>query len=622
MLSLSLFGSNDTVFEHLLGALRLNNIKGWYGRIDDRLKSEVLLYVLTFVLAVVLAFVSLELWRADLRIPISPGGDETLVQGVVIRPLVSQWWYLNNPDLSAPSGLHMQDYPTGTDTVHILILKLMAATTRDSAMTVNLFYLFTFPAIALSMLFAARYSRLRRPVALAIALLYAFAPYHFIRGEGHLLLSAYFMLPIGLVVALRVDSILDTSKVLGKRKEYESRSWREVITDRFFAFSCICSVIIAGCGIYYAFFWIFILVATAVRRAILHRRWRSLAVPALLIAVLMVSIMAFSAPTIFYQQQNGPNPVSAGRTALDAEVYALRPVQLLLPMQYHRFQTWMDENQLYGQFLSQVSPVLSNETRFASLGLVAAVGFVFLLGLSVFGVSSFGGATWDKYGLGDLAAINITMLLLGSVGGLGFVIAYRVTPMIRAYNRVSVVIAMVSLLAVGAVVDRFLDRFPNPQRVAVVAGLLLLTIGMFDQTSPRLIPAYAANRAEVGQQKAFAASAQALLPRGSMVFQLPFAPFPDGGYEHLVPYIYSDGLRWSFAAMSGRETANWQAGVAALPAAQMIPQLRAAGFTAIYLDRSGYPDGGERAVTELTALLGDAKVSDADGRRLVWQVTR
>ena len=52
------------------------------------------------------------------------------------------------------------------------------------------------------------------------------------------------------------------------------------------------------------------------------------------------------------------------------------------------------------------------------------------------------------------------------------------------------------------------------------------------------------------------------------VFQLPYMPFPDGGVVHRMTdydlvrgYLHSDGLHWSFGAMSGRPE-DWQAELA------------------------------------------------------------
>ena len=598
------------------------DIKGWYGSIDSRVKSEVLLYVITAVLSVVLSVIVLQLWNADMTVPFYTGGDETSLQGMVVKPLITQPWYQNNPNLAAPTGLEMQDYPSGTDSFLFLMLKVIAVVTRDSGVTINLFYLLTYPLIAMSMLFAARYIRLPKVLAVAVALLFAFAPYHIQRGEGHLMLSAYFMLPIGLVIALRIDSLLDAKVAAGKKTEIELRPWSAVFKDRFFIFACVATAIAAATGICYAMFWAFMVIVVAARRAIARGSWRSFVLPMAILGVLLASMLVVSSPTLIYQAKNGPNTSSVQRTPLDAEVYALRPVQLLLPMQNHRIWEWALENDRFGAFISQVSPNLNNETRLAALGVLGSIGFIFLLGWSILGGSASRDDEWSKYRLGDLASINLTMLLLGTVGGLGYIIADRISPMIRAYNRVSIAIGMVAILALGALIDRYLRKATELKWLVFAVAVVLVLFGLYDQTSPELIPKWDEAKAEVTTAREFAQSTQALLPKGSMVFQLPYAPFPDAGYSHLMPYIYSDGLKWSFGAIRGRKTAAWQENIASLPLASMVDELKKAGFAALYLDTTNLENGGAQGIADIKALLGEPDVTSSDGATYLWKLDK
>ena len=48
---------------------------------------------------------------------------------------------------------------------------------------------------------------------MAVALLFAFAPYHIWPWGNHFALSAYFMLPVALVVALSIDDVLGSGGV-------------------------------------------------------------------------------------------------------------------------------------------------------------------------------------------------------------------------------------------------------------------------------------------------------------------------------------------------------------------------------------------------------------------------
>ena len=72
--------------------------------------------------------------------------------------MMSQPWYHVNPSPLGPERARtLADFPTGTDSLLYLMMKAIALFTRDAAMTINFFYLLTFPLTALAMLFAARW---------------------------------------------------------------------------------------------------------------------------------------------------------------------------------------------------------------------------------------------------------------------------------------------------------------------------------------------------------------------------------------------------------------------------------------------------------------------------------
>jgi phosphoglycerol transferase len=343
------------------------------------------------------------------------------------------------------------------------------------------------------------------------------------------------------------------------------------------------------------------------------------------LAVAVVSV----APTLIYQRVNGPNPGATLRSTFDVEVYSLQPAQLILPLENHRLAGFRAQAAAYRRLIRQLDPALNNESRLAWLGTLASLGFIFLLGLSLIRVRDPEDGPWAGYRLGDLASVNLAMLVLGTVWGVGFLIAFWVTSTLRGYNRVSVVIAMVALLALGAVVDRYCRKVESRKWVAFAAAFVLLAIGLFDQTSASFVPTYVRNKTAYNSQRAFGASAQKLLPAGAMVFQLPYTPFPGAGvelpagygdYDPLIPYIYSEGLKWSFGAMRGRELAAWQAKTAALPVPKMLELIKQKDFSAVYVDRLGYKDQGQRIVAELTATLGKPDVTSSNGRMLLWSI--
>jgi phosphoglycerol transferase len=82
-----------------------------------------------------------------------------------------------------------------------------------------------------------------------------------------------------------------------------------------------------------------------------------------------------------------------------------------------------------------------------------------------------------------------------------------------------------------------------------------------------------------------------------MVFQLPIMEFPESPapgvppYDHFRPYLFSKHLRYSFGSMKGRQQDVWQKELARLPSfEQIVAALKDRGFSAIYINRNGFPD--------------------------------
>jgi phosphoglycerol transferase len=158
----------------------------------------------------------------------------------------------------------------------------------------------------------------------------------------------------------------------------------------------------------------------------------------------------------------------------------------------------------------------------------------------------------------------------------------------------------------------------------VVVGVAAL----WDGTSPSNRPNYEAITAQWNTDQQFVDGIDATLPKGGQVLQLPMQPFPEAGgivemgdYEHLVGYVHSDGLRWSYGAMKGRP-ADWTRAAADLPPDQLLYAAAAAGFGGVWIDRAGYEDKAaelERQVQRLTGASGPT-VESGDGRRVFYDL--
>jgi hypothetical protein len=221
--------------------------------------------------------------------------------------------------------------------------------------------------------------------------------------------------------------------------------------------------------------------------------------------------------------------------------------------------------------------------------------------------------------------LTLVSLSFYSIGGLGSFVAVFGTPQIRTWSRFYVIIALFGLLAVGywvTVVGRK-HRFLG----LLTAAALLLT-GVLDQTNPALAPHYQAMRIEVADLTAFSQGIEAKVAPGCSVFQLPIADFPNNirvhnmeSNAHLLPYLTSSSLRWSYGAFDGTSLADWQLALPQKSTSLLLDDLVAAGFCAVEVDRAGFADHGASLTTKFTAPLGKSISTTRDARLIAWELT-
>jgi len=155
-------------------------------------------------------------------------------------------------------------------------------------------------------------------------------------------------------------------------------------------------------------------------------------------------------------------------------------------------------------------------------------------------------------------------------------------------------------------------------------GLLVLVI--VEQTSSAFVPQYVNVRHAYLADKAFVQSVEASLPTGAAIYMLPYRQYPEAGprerafdYDNLKPYLLSDALRFSYGGMKGRE-AGWQTYVYGRPPADALPLVYLAGFSAVWLDRWAYSDGGTAAEQAIRSVTQSEPVVSANGRFSVFDI--
>ena len=557
-----------------------------------RLRGDIGLAVLASVVPLVLAIVVLRFWRGDLGVPLEYYGDVNL-QHLLVKSVIDQGWYFENPALGAPNELNLYDYPVlNGDTLNVLFVWVLGLLGAGSGAAMNLLYLASFPLVGLTGFLALRRLGSGPWPAFVCAILYALLPYHFIRGEGHLFLATYYAVPAGAFLALSVFS-----------------------GDRLRPALVIGLAILVGAAsgsFYYSAFTIILVLAAAALRFAGTRDRRALAAGGVAAGALLAVSLVQLAPTLVNRAANGSNDQVAQRYTFESEVYSLKLTQLVLPLDGHRIDALA---RLKKRYTEKFPPI---DAGAASLGVVGTAGLAWLLAVVL-------GALVGRRAPGRhlaLATLTLVAFLLATTGGVGTLLGV-VYAQIRAWNRLSIFIAFFAFAAVALGLTALGRRVRPPVFAAVLAAVLV--VGVVDQTSNAFVPPYGLTRGEWDKDAAFFESIEERLPAGAAVVNLPYEPFPEppaarqAVYEPVKGYLHTDDLRWSWGAMRGRPD-DWAASNAIRPAAELVPAARQAGFAAILVDRLGYPDDGAAAETDLRTALGAEPDRSLNGRYLFWRL--
>jgi phosphoglycerol transferase len=529
-------------------------------------------------------------------------------------------WWLENPDLGAPFGQELYDFPNLVGhSFNLLLIKLLGVFSSAPALITNLFFLLSFPLVALASFLVLRQIGISGGASLVCSVLYALAPYHFLRGEHHLHLAAYYSVPVGAYLVL---SLLSGRQLFARRGRTGPRllAWaskRSVLT------LALCLFIALAGGPYYAVFTGLLLIAAAVLMLVIQRDVRALVQGSALLVAIFGFLMLDGLPSLVYMFANEPNnAIDRGR--LTSELYSLEFVRMVIPAPGHQVDALSDLAEKY--YESTIIPG-GTEGPSQSLGFITTLGFAWLLLVALVGCLS------PRWMIGDprhrqLATATVIAFLIGTTGGISVLFTALVSQQIRSWARISILIAFFAIAAVGLLIDALGERTRVRRGHPVLFGVLLLSvllIGLYDQANNSFVPDYSAVKAEYQSDAVFVGAIDHELPPQARVFQLPYESFPEPEepaegvemtfYSHLSPYVHESDLRWSYGAVKGRPNAAWQADLADKPAEDLVDTITEKGFDGIYVDRFGYPDRGVKLEGELGELLTVEPVVSPDERK-------
>ncbi|MGO9601239.1 MAG: hypothetical protein ACLP7Q_24940 [Isosphaeraceae bacterium] len=562
------------------------------------------LHLQATVWCILIMVLSLGLWKADLRIPFyyAPGGDVIFFTGFY-KTINDTGWYTHNPALAAPGTMEIYDFPL-VEPALFGAIKLLTSLTGNPFVAGNLFYLMSFPLVVWTGLYAFREMGLSRQTAVAASLLFSFSTYHFWRGPHHPQFAAYYAVPLILLTSLRVcagEPLFWGAKTEGSG----SSRWlgRKVAIE-----AIIASLLISVSGVYFAYFGMAVLVAAGLIAAVHGWQRRSLLDVAVLLAIIAASLLIHMSPFLIHIWRYGYNLELTDRDMQDYYAFAFSLNNMLVPSAWHRLSLLGRWSIAYPEKLRGIIAFSQQNESIGSspLGLVGSTGLIVLIAL---GVSS---PVWLHRrfpGLLNIARLTLAILVFALMGAVSEMVALHVTQMFRAYNRISIFVLFLGLLAVGLLVQSVLKSQRGFRGQLLLVGLT--TLALFDQVPAASSPQYANDRSAFEADHAFVQQMESYVAPGSPIFQFPVVWYPAFGdlyqmedHNHLRGYLHGQKLRWSYGAVPGRPTYRWQKEVAALAVPEMVSRLSDAGFSGIYINTLGYKDRGRKLLEQLRDYLG------------------
>jgi phosphoglycerol transferase len=532
------------------------------------------------LLSVVVLWITLRLDKVDLHFPLNYLADANIFL-MRAKSIVEGSWIWWNPRVGMPFGADWRDFPMNI-TLDSALMWMLSHFTSNPALILNLEWII---AIAVTAALAC-YAMVRLDFSLTVAAssgaIFALLPYEYFRATLHLH-SLYYAIPLVALAAINV--------VRGKWANF-----RDVP-----AYAWIGCVVAGLTYAYTAFFAVFVLLAAGVLGFLKRRRFRALVFAAALAGTVGATALVDLSPSLWFWARNGSNARMVFKSPAETELYGLKIRYLITPVPDHPLPLFRAAE---ARLAEAKYPKSLNENEWGRLGTFGSIGFLYLLVFAVGAAVSprFGAARMADL-LGPCAGLTLLCVLLASVGGFSDFFSAFVSPDIRCYTRIFPFIGFFSVVATSTLLPPLDRRLAPVLRIVVFTAIVVLA--GYDQAVPSR--AYDHSEAVYRRDDDFVRQIETVLPANSAVFQLPYTDFPNEipigkllSNDLLRPYLHSQHYRWSWPAVSGTTSGEWNRMAAALPVPEMLRSISQRGFSGLWLDEAGYEPGAspEKAIAQ------------------------
>lgn len=546
--------------------------------------SKIIEVIVVILLTTVIFCLIYKNWILNFSIPIKYQGDVTYTLSS-IKTISEKGWFYETNRLGTPFKSNNLDYSSPENLLYFS-LKIINLFTKNIFLTLNIFYYFTFITTALTTFYVFKYFKLNKTICLVGSQLFAFTPYHLIRGESHLFLSTYFIIPLIFLISYWIFSnTLNRFRIV---------------------FSSIVILITASIGVYYAFFSsFFILISSFI--SFINKKYKSAIISLLFIFLMFFGLFINLLPNLIYSYQNGKNSLVANRNPNESEYYGLKISTLFVPNSDYNIK------KLKNIIINFKESTYLKSENGNYLGVIGILGFILLL------INLFTEKNKKNKLILLLTYFNISAILLAVNFGFGSIFAYLITAKIRAYQRICIFIYFFSLFYFCYLINLKYKK----SKLFYILGILILLIGIIDQSS---LPTgdYFSVKSEFDSDNQIIKNIENNFP-DSMVFQLPYKEFPESNpinliidYDLLKPYIFSKTIKWTHGNFKGTGEDRWYKSITESTTNQLLNKLCLADFSGILINRQGYSDNGNKLEKEISFEIPTNNKFESQNKKLVF----
>lgn len=586
--------------------------------------TELLWVLVAGVVSTVGGVLALRISFTDLALRWQTGGDDQILHYTLFTSATQAFPFSANGALGFPDGMN-GFFTAQYDLATVGALTVLSTVLRDGFVLLNVFYVLTFFTTAVTGYAFFRALKVRPWVSAFVAIVFSLAPYHFMRiGMGHAFLANYWAIPLIGILALMVagDRTDPFAGFAARAAGPAGRFLRRAVPG------VVIALLIATTGGYYFVFAVIVVAGVWLLATLGHLFSRGRLVELVQPTIPLLALVGFVGIELKLLAANFGEryaPYYSGRIEAESEYYAGKLMSLLLPWagsDVPVLRGWSE------RYVAQTGVLQTTEPT--GMPLLASIGFVLLVFvLPVLALS--GGRALRATAIGRLFSDARTRVLATAtlwtffffiVTGLGMAVAMIAGPTIRAWSRLSIVIILLSLGFIALVIDRITAKFGTRY---IVVGLLSVLV-VFDQILGVAAQVPLAPTPDEDMSE-FVAQADAELPDGCGVVQLPIKSFPDSGrignlndYDEALPYLYTDSgrLDWSYGSVEG--TYGFDVWDDATTPAGFADAVQETGACAIYVDTNGYTEDPEGWLPFVEAADATEIVTSDSGRYLMYEV--